>query len=155
MSIGRKTVIILVLIFIAIQFVQPSRNSNTQLMQADLLSYLKVPDTIATVIKASCYDCHSNNTSYPWYAGIQPFGWIMSNHIKEAKEELNCSVFGDYPVRRQLSKLKGMSNSVKDGSMPLKGYVFLHPGSGINERQKLAITKWAANMVDSISNIKK
>ena len=55
-----------------------------------------MPDSVKVILQNACYDCHSNNTRYPWYVNIQPVGWWMSGHIADARDGLNFSEFGGY-----------------------------------------------------------
>jgi hypothetical protein len=103
---------------------------------------------VQKILIASCTDCHSNNTRYPWYANIQPVGWLLANHIKQGKAELNFSEFGNYSSRRQASKLKAIRYSVKDGSMPLSSYTFLHQDAKLSKENKALIIEWAAKTRD-------
>ena len=95
-------------------------------MTTDISKVIAIPDTVLTLLKNACFDCHSNNTDYPWYSNIQPMGWLMAYHIKKAKSQLNFSDFGSYSQRRQLSKLDGIANSIKDDIMPIKSYKIMH-----------------------------
>ena len=72
MSRTKKIVLAVLLVFIAIQFIRPAKNSSNAVQQADMITHFKLPDSVAGILKTSCYDCHSNNTNYPWYANIQP-----------------------------------------------------------------------------------
>jgi hypothetical protein len=107
---------------VLIQFIQPAQNKSSELLSTDMIKTFIVHQNVQSILKAACYDCHSNNTNYPWYSYIQPFGWVLANHIKEGKVELNFSEFGSYTQRRQASKLKGIENRIKDESMPLSSY---------------------------------
>ena len=108
MKLLKKVLLALLIVFIAIQFIQPARNSDVQVMPADITNVLKIPPSVEGILRTSCYDCHSNNTRYPWYANIQPMGWLLADHIKDGKAELNFDEFGSYSKRRQLSKLKSI-----------------------------------------------
>ena len=88
------------------------------------------------VFKNSCYDCHSNNTRYPWYVNIQPMGWVMARHIKKGKENLNFSEFGTYSKRKQANKLRAIATSIKDGSMPLSSYTIMHTDAKLCEEEE-------------------
>src|SRR5688572_7948472 len=90
-------------VVIAMQFIRPARNRSTEVQDADMITNLNTPVKVADILRRLCYDCHSNNTRYPWYADVQPIGWFLANHIKNGKEELNFSVFANYSKRRQLS----------------------------------------------------
>lgn len=150
MSRLKKISLVLLIVFIAIQFIQPARNTGGQAVQPDLNQQFIVTANVASTLKVACYDCHSNNTSYPWYTSIQPVAWLMAQHIKDGKADLNFNALGSYPKRVQLSKLKAIENSVKDGTMPLASYTFLHTGAKLNSRQQKLIIDWAAKTRDSI-----
>src|ERR1700676_5089858 len=109
----------MLLAFIAIQFFQPALNRNGQALPTNFTKIYPVPANLQTILLNACYDCHSNNTRYPWYSNIQPISWMMSRHIKNGKEKLNFSEFGGYNARRHINKLKGIENSLKDDIIPL------------------------------------
>ena len=150
MSLPKKISLVLLIVFIAIQFIQPARNTNGQVMPADITKHFTVPGSVEAILKTSCYDCHSNNTRYPWYANIQPMGWLLANHIKKGKADLNFNEFGNYSRRRQLSKLKAINNSIKEGTMPLSSYALLHRDAKLSQNNKELVMEWAAKAKDSL-----
>jgi hypothetical protein len=149
MSILKKILLVLLLVFIAMQFIRPARNIG-QVGQADIANRLMVPGSVEGILKTSCYDCHSNKTCYPWYANIQPMGWVLANHIKDGKDDLNFNEFGTYTKRRQLSKLKAIGSSVKEGTMPLPSYTLLHQDAILSKEEKTLVTDWATKTRDSL-----
>jgi len=149
MSILKKILLVLLLVFIAMQFIRPARNIG-QVGQADIANRLMVPGSVEGILKTSCYDCHSNNTRYPWYANIQPMGWLLANHIKDGKDDLNFNEFGTYTKRRQVSKLKAIGSSVKEGTMPLPSYTLLHQDAILSKEEKTLVTDWATKTRDSL-----
>ena len=142
----------LLIVAIGIQFIQPAPNENGQVLETDITKIFEVPKNVQAILKASCYDCHSNNTQYPWYSKIQPAGWWMASHIKDGKEELNFSEFGKYSNRRQQSKLKSIINRIKDGTMPLPSYILIHKNAILSKQDKSALKKWASTIKDSLTN---
>lgn len=147
----KEILLTILIVFIAIQFIRPAKNSSNAVPASDMLPNFNVPSNVAHILKTSCYDCHSNNTRYPWYADIQPMGWLLAKHIKEGKEELNFNEFTTYSNRRQLSKLKSIVNSIKDGSMPLSSYTMLHDDAKLSEESKALIIGWTSKTTDSLS----
>ena len=145
-----KWLLILLVLFILIQFIRPARNQNGQVLQSDITKLFSVPFQVKTILEVACYDCHSNNTRYPWYASIQPGGWWLAKHVKEGKEELNFSEFGSYSRRRQINKLRSIENSIKDGTMPLSSYTLLHQNGRLTSEEKALIIAWANKIKDSI-----
>lgn len=147
----KKLLLTVLVVFIAIQFIRPARNNSVSIQKADIVPHFNVPATIAGILHKSCYDCHSNNTHYPWYANVQPIGWLLASHVKDGKEELNLNEYATYSKRRQLSKMKSIQNSIKDGSMPLSSYTLLHSNAELSENSKALLIQWTSKIIDSLS----
>lgn len=137
--------IVIIIAFIAIQFIRPSKNSGVEIAETNITAKYKIPQDVQQVLNVSCYDCHSNTTHYPWYSNIQPVAWVLDDHIVEGKKELNFSAFTNYPVWRQYKKFKEIGREVKGGDMPMTSYTLLHRDAVLTSEQKLAIQNWAAN----------
>ena len=151
MRLAKKILLVLGILFIALQFIRPVHNKSRQVLTTDISKVVTMPDTVLTLLRNACYDCHSNNTDYPWYSNIQPMGWLMAYHINKAKNQLNFSEFGSYSQRRQLSKLDGIANSIKDDIMPLKSYKIMHGPAQISANEKTILINWAEQSNDSLS----
>jgi Haem-binding domain len=139
------------IVFIAIQFFRPVLNKSNQVPDTDISKMVPTSDSVLSVLKNSCYDCHSNNTSYSLYSRIQPVGWLMARHIRKGKDELNFSEFGGYSPRRQLSKLNGIANSIRDNIMPLLSYKMMHKNAQLSTNEKALLIYWAQRARDSLS----
>src|SRR5882757_5805732 len=137
-----KILLVFLSMFGAIQFIQPARNKNGQASPTDIVRIYTVPSGVQAIFQNACYDCHSNNTRYPWYSFIQPGGWRMASHIKKGKTDLNFSEFGSYSKRRQQSKLQSIANSITDGTMPLSSYTFLHKNARLSQNEKELLLDW-------------
>ncbi len=151
MSKKKKIIWLIVVVIVAIQFIQPARNENRQVLATDINNEFVIPARVQTVLKTSCYDCHSNNTVYPWYVHIQPVSWYMANHINDGKGELNFSEFGAYSKRKQQHKLKSIAEEIKDGDMPLSSYTLIHKNARLSEEEKALVSNWVNNTIDSLS----
>lgn len=151
MSLAIKIVLAGSMVFLAIQFIRPARNQNDQVLVTDISKSVTISDSVRAILITACYDCHSNNTKYPWYVNIQPTGWWMARHINQAKKELNFSEFGSYSARRQISKLNGIANSIKNESMPLSSYKLMHKNAQLTPNEKLMVINWAQQSEDSLS----
>ena len=146
----KKISFVVVIIFIAIQFIQPAHNISGQVLPTDITKIVTVPDKVQDIFKNACYDCHSNHTRYPWYVYIQPMGWMMAKHIKNGKGNLNFSEFGTYSKRKQANKLRSVGMSIQDGSMPLSSYNIMHTDAKLSTEDKKMIADWATNIKDSL-----
>ncbi|MDP4222019.1 MAG: heme-binding domain-containing protein [Bacteroidota bacterium] len=146
----KKTLLLVIIILVAIQFIQPSRNKSETDPKADISAVLAVPDSVRYILKNACYDCHSNNTRYPWYSYIQPVGWWLAGHIKDGKNNLNFNEFGSYSQRRQKGKLDGIVNVIRDDVMPLKSYRLIHKDARLGDGEKSLLMKWAESSTGTI-----
>ena len=151
MSRIKKILLVILIIIITIQFIQPAGNKSVEVLPTDISRIYTVPGNVQAILKRSCYDCHSNNTIYPWYSRIQPAGWWLASHIKRGKEELNFSEFGSYSSRRRRSKLFSIYKSVEDGTMPLPSYILMHTNSKLSKADRTVIINWASKTKDSVS----
>lgn len=152
MRIIKKILLMLLFIVVGIQFIRPVRNESEQVLSTDITKTLNVPDSVLDVLKIACYDCHSSNTDYPFYANIQPVGWILNNHIKNGKDKLNFSDFGAYSRRRQISKLRSIISQIKDDKMPLSSYGLIHKDAVLTTQTKAMIIDWSNKTKDSLSS---
>ena len=146
----KRTFQILLLAFIVIQFFRPAKNKSAGINANDISTIYPVPENVQAILKTSCYDCHSNNSVYPWYANIQPVAWWLNNHIQDGKAELNFSEFASYRIGRQYRKLDEVNKEVKEDAMPLDNYLWLHKYAKLDDQQKLALANWVVSIRDSI-----
>ncbi len=151
MHLIKKIGLVLLAVFIAIQFIRPGRNISNQVLPSNISKLVSIPDSVQVLLKNACYDCHSNNTGYPWYSNIQPVGWLLAKHIKQGKAALNFSEFGSFSTRRQLSKLTEIANSVRDDIMPISSYKWMHKNARLSIDEKTLIINWAHQSKDSLS----
>lgn len=149
-KIFKRTFQILLLAFIVIQFIRPAKNKSEGISGNDITKVYAVPEDVQTILKTSCYDCHSNNTVYPWYANIQPAAWWLNDHVQEGKRELNFSEFASYRIGRQYRKLEEINGEVKEDKMPLDSYLWIHKDAKLDEKQKLTLANWVTSVRDTI-----
>ena len=135
------------------QLYQPARNESfEQDITANFTKVYNVPKNVEAIVRTSCYDCHSNNTNYPWYSNIQPVRFFMEHHIKEAKEDLNFSEWGNYSKRKQENKLDRIVKQIKSDEMPLASYTLIHKNARLTTVQKKEVMDWISKIKDSISS---
>ncbi len=146
----KRFFLVLLILFIGIQFFRPSKNRSDGPQPNDISTKYPVPADVQAILKTSCYDCHSNNTVYPWYAEIQPVGWWLNDHIKDGKRDLNFSEFTSYRIRRQYRKLEEVADLVKENRMPISSYTTIHKNAILNDQQKQVIYNWVQAVRDTI-----
>jgi hypothetical protein len=148
----RLILITLLAVLTLIQFIRPPKNISNSIGVNDISAKYSVPGDVQHILKASCYDCHSNNTRYPWYWQIQPVTWFMNGHIEDAKRGLNFSIFASYKIRQQYKSFDNINKEVKSGDMPLTSYTLIHRDAILTDSQKLAIANWTIFSRKEIEN---
>jgi len=139
----KKILYALVGVVVIMQLLRPTRNVSDQENRNDIALHYAVPADLQQVLKTSCYDCHSNNTRYPWYVNIQPIGWWLQSHVSKGKGELNFSEFGTYNEKKARHKFEEIEEMITQGEMPLKPYLWLHEDARLSAEQAKALVAWA------------
>lgn len=138
-----KAIVLIILVgFIAIQFIRPVKDNGSEESGSDIAQVLAVPSSVHQSLKDACYDCHSNSTNYLWYFNIQPVGLMMNRHITEGREELNFSNFKINP-----DKMKEIAGVIEENEMPLKSYRLLHKKARLDDTRKKELIQWAESEI--------
>lgn len=153
MKVLKKVLVALLLVFIVLQAFRPAKNNSKDTTHAIGKTY-PVPENVQTILSKACYDCHSNNTRYPWYAEIQPVAWWLEDHVKEGKKELNFDEFGNYKIARQYRKLEECIEEVKEGKMPMHEYTKygFHADAKLSDEEKRVLADWCVSLRDTIKS---
>ncbi|MGB0390561.1 MAG: heme-binding domain-containing protein, partial [Salibacteraceae bacterium] len=125
-----------------IQFISVDVPVKEMDKNADFILATNAPNDVASILKTSCYDCHSNETNYPWYSNIAPVSWWVKDHIKEGREELNFSAWGTFTEKRKAKKLHEIEEEVEEGEMPLSSYTITHSNASLSKEQKEVLITW-------------
>lgn len=129
-------------ILVILQFFQIEKTNPTADPAQDYLAVAKPPGEVAPLIKQACYDCHSYNTTYPWYTYTQPTGWWIKHHIDEGREHLNFAVWTTYEPKRAAHKLEECFEVIESMEMPMKSYTWMHPEAKLTTAQRQLLVDW-------------
>jgi hypothetical protein len=129
--------------FTSLQIVQPSVKSISPAEPSNAMHLERVAGTqVATVLERSCKDCHSYDTTWPWYSHIAPVSWMLGRHVRQGRAKLNFSEWA--PGKQTTNQVAEICDAVSDGSMPLRGYAVLHPEAKLSSQDVDLICDWAA-----------
>jgi hypothetical protein len=147
MTLSKKILYAILAALLVIQFIRPTRNNGETDGANAIAKKYQVPEEVHSILKQSCFDCHSNKTNYPWYANIQPVGWwIQYSHINDGKRHLNFSEFASYSEKKSKKKLEEIADEVREGGMPLGTYTFLHHDAVLSPEQTKTLIAWAESL---------
>lgn len=145
----KKVGIGLLVILLLLQAYRPAKNDSNKI-DNDISKSYAVPVDVKQILAKACNDCHSNNTTYPWYNNIQPVGIWLANHVNDGKRHLNFNEFNSYQIARQFKKLDECIEEIKEGEMPLESYTWIHKESKLNDQEKQKLFDWCTSVRDSI-----
>jgi len=127
---------------IALQFFRPIQNTSSANHDKQFLAETNPPKEVKVILEQTCYDCHSNNTNYPWYNNIAPISYWLSSHIKDGKKHLNFSDWSSYSAVKKVHKLEEVKETVEEQEMPLKEYTWTHYNAVLSTEEKNKIVEW-------------
>ncbi len=135
---SRKTTVIGVAVaaIVLIQFVPVTRTNPP--VEDEILA----PDPVQRVLERSCYDCHSNESRWPWYALVAPSSWLVTRHVNEAREHMNFSTWNRYDAEERADHVEEIGEEVGEGAMPLKSYLLLHRNARLTGEERGIIQGW-------------
>lgn len=150
-AISKSKLILMVLlaVLILIQLVRPQKNTAAIPAGKAFVDTFKVSEQVNAILAVSCYDCHSNNTDYPWYSEIQPMAWFMDKHIKDGKEKLNFDELPSYGSRRLNSKFTQIITQIEQDKMPLNSYLWMHEGARLSMEDKRLLVDYFNSLMDN------
>jgi len=103
---------------------------------------LNAPQEVITILKRSCYDCHSHESVLPWYGKVAPMSWVVGNHINDGRKVLNFSTFYTLPKAKQKEMFERIEQSIVI-RMPLPSYTWIHRDAVLTPREKKLLQKWS------------
>ena len=138
----RNLLIAFLVVFALIQFVVIDKSPIEINPEADFLMIEQAPVEVAELIQTSCYDCHSNLTTYPWYSNIAPVSWWLKGHIDNGRGKLNFSEWDNYtPEQGDTLKVKS-ADMIEKKWMPILTYKIIHKESRLSDEQRALLIDW-------------
>jgi len=135
--------IILFAAFVAVQFYRPDQTNPPIVEAENLKATTAIPENVNQILMRSCNDCHTNETTYPWYSNISPFSWLLAEHIEEGRRELNVSVWNTYSAKKKRRKLDEVCEQVTSDAMPHNQYLWIHRDALLSPEDKKILCDWA------------
>jgi hypothetical protein len=133
-----KALLIMIGLLLAIQLIRPEKTNPP----IDEVSTLKAPEKVMKLLKSSCYDCHSNETVWPWYSEVAPLSWSIISHVNDGRDALNFSNWITIDAKTKTKRLKRAIKTINNGMMPLTGYLKFHQEADLDNTQKATLIEW-------------
>ena len=127
---------------VAGQLVPVSRHNPGEDPSQTIYTAEKMPPAVKAVFVRSCENCHSNQTSWPWYSYVAPASWVIANDVHQARKAMNFSEWGSYPAKKKEERLEEICEQVTNGDMPDPKYLLLHRSAHITPEERTAVCQW-------------
>jgi len=145
----KKTIIVLVVIIIGLQFIPVNRTNPP------ITWDISAPENVSAILRTSCYDCHSNESRWPWYSYIAPVSYFIASDVNEGRKHLNFSEWDKYDEKKKEKKLDGIIEMVTEGEMPLTTYLMIHKDAKLDTVKINILKEWVkpgSSKEDSLIN---
>lgn len=136
----------LVLLFLVLQLVPGSPADNPAVEEE-----LTTAPEVLQILRQSCYDCHSYETEWPWYAHVAPIKWLVRDHVAEGRSELNFTAWNRLSVEDRPHKLEEVAEEVEEDHMPLRSYLILHRDARLSDEERALLVDWATRQAEAAS----
>lgn len=136
-----RIVIALLVVVAAAQFVPIKRTDPP------VVSTVEAPDSVLAVLRRSCFDCHSNETRWPWYSHVAPVSWFVVRHVNRGRGDLNFSEWPAFDFELEAQNLHDIAEQVSEGKMPLRSYTLVHWGAKLDADASGLLLRWAKSGV--------
>jgi hypothetical protein len=132
----RRLGLVVVLLLLGAQAFRVERTNPP--VRADVAA----PADVHAILRRACYDCHSHETRWPWYAAVAPASWLVAHDVEEGREELNFSTWDAYAPGKKTKKLKETEEEVAEGDMPPWYYALVHPDAHLSDAERATLRAW-------------
>lgn len=146
----RIILIVIIVILLGMQLIPLNRPAHSEDLSIDLIANNKLPENISRILKTSCYDCHSNQTNYPWYAYVAPVSFLVVRDVNEGREELNFSEWEKLDKSKKAKALSEMAEEVEEMEMPMKIYLITHADARLSDAERNEFVEWAETYAESL-----
>jgi hypothetical protein len=133
----------IIAVLILIQFVPVTRTNPP------VTAEVNAPADVMAIVKRACYDCHSNETRWRWYAYVAPVSWFIAHDVKEGREHLNFSAWGSLSPSHQRILAEDVWEQISREEMPLQAYSVMHSEARLTDADKAAIHRWVTSRQDT------
>lgn len=138
--IAKWSLVAMIVVLVAIQFVPVDRSNPP------VETEIPVIPEVRSVLRRACYDCHSNETTWPWYSRIAPVSWLIERDVHEGRKEMNFSTWNRLTTKKQIKALHESWEAVDEGEMPLWFYLPVHPDARLSSQDRSVLQAWSLSM---------
>ncbi|WP_082695238.1 heme-binding domain-containing protein [Elizabethkingia ursingii] len=129
-------------VLVVIQLIPVNRTNKPVDKKDNFVSLQQSPAGVTQLLQRACYDCHSDETKYPWYSYVAPISWTVKDHVNEGKARLNYSEWSQYNKDQKTTILQKSVATIEQRSMPMPAYILKHPEANLNNTERNTLTEY-------------
>jgi len=135
--------VLIIAALIAIQFInRPDKSTTSEITPAHITKVMNVPSNVESILKRSCYDCHSDHTVWPWYSNVAPVSWLVSDDVVKGRKKMNFSQWSKIPASKREARLNEICEEIKSDEMPMPPYLIMHSDAKLTQADKDILCQW-------------
>ena len=140
----KLALVVCAVLSLGIQLIRPARTNPPTDPTRTLKARMRVPDDVAQILDRACRDCHTHDTTWPWYSHVAPVSWLLSDHVNHGRRHVNFSDWASYSTTEADKRIKDVCKLVREGEMPMTSYLWMHADARLSERDVELICAWTA-----------
>lgn len=133
----------LVVIFLLLQFTNPARTNPAALPEDGVMATNAPPPQVATLLHDACYDCHSDQTRWPWYSHVAPVSWLIASDVRGGRRHVNFSKWPHGHPNAAARLWENISDELGYNEMPPSQYKLMHPAARLTQAQRQELINYA------------
>jgi hypothetical protein len=136
-KVAKWAAVVLATLFLVIQVVPVDRTNPS------VETEVSASPEVRAVLRRACYDCHSNETVWPWYSRIAPVSWQVARDVREGRAALNFSTWNRLDPKNRLEAMHESAEKVAEGEMPPAIYLPTHPEARLSVADRSLLSAWS------------
>ncbi|MEZ5199553.1 MAG: heme-binding domain-containing protein [Bacteroidales bacterium] len=142
--------LIIGLIFLVLQFIPSGIPENNPVAGQGIFEVAQVPGDVQAILEKACFDCHSQQVTFPWYSYVAPASWLVARDVNVGRANLDFGKWGELSKRKQLQLLDEINDEVSSGTMPMVIYTFMHSEAKLTQEERESIVNWAEQFAEQV-----
>ena len=139
---ARRIGLAILVLLVAGQFIPVNRSSPRVDPSQTIYATLPTPTEAKAVFERSCKNCHSDETSWPWYSYVAPVSWVITRDVRQARKAMNLSEWGSYSANQKTDKLEEICEQLINGDMPDRKYTLIHRHARLTAKERDLVCQW-------------
>ena len=139
---ARRIGLAALILLAAIQFIPVNRANPAVDRSQSIYATLSMPADAKAVFERSCKNCHSDETSWPWYSYVAPLSWVVARDVHQARKAMNLSEWGGYSANQKTDKLEEICEQLTNGDMPDRKYTLIHWHARLTAKERDLVCQW-------------